>query len=77
MLPNVTYKLYFLMQYYMPEESYSGYCFTIQIEDYDPVEDIHKLFNYDNSFAEGNTAPVKITLFCRLTGLSLKFQDAG
>ena len=74
MLPNVTYKLYFLMQYYMPEESYSGYCFTIQIEDYDPVEDIHKLFN---QFAEGHTAPVKITLFCRLTGLSLKFQVAG
>ena len=51
MLPNVTYKLYFLMQYHMPEESYSGYCFTIQIEDYDPVEDIHKLSNHDNSFA--------------------------
>ena len=65
MLPNVTYKLCFLIHYYMPEESYSGYCFTTQIEDYEPVEDIHKLFNYDNSFAEGNTASVRITLFCR------------
>ena len=56
MLPNVTYKLYFSKQYYMPEESFSGYCFTAQIEDYEPVADIHKLFNHDNSFAEGNTA---------------------
>ena len=47
----------------MPEESYSGYCFTIQIEDYEPVEDIHKLLNHDNSFAERNT--VIMTLFCR------------
>lgn len=49
----------------MPEESCSGYCFTTQTEVYKPVKDVHKLSDHDNSFAAGNTASVRITLFCR------------
>ena len=63
MLPSVTYKLYFSIQYYMPEESYSGYIFTTQSEVYEPVKDIHKFSDNDSSFAEGYTASVRITLF--------------
>ena len=60
MLPSVTYQLYFSIQYYMREESCSGYCFTTQTEVYKPVKDVHKLSDHDNSFAAGNTASVRI-----------------